>query len=350
MKTKILLLLIALIAPPLYACNTTDHHSVLSHYNHAKKIFEGKVLKVGKENQKNNSFEDKATGMRGILVKFEIITNYKNSIEKEEITIGILPNVMADFVVGKKYLIYANARINFEFLVCEKGFETADTSAMKAHEFLFQIPKNHTGYLVEYSEFGKKWAEGKLENGLPTGEWLFYAKSGELQIKGNYWRGEEMGIWQHFYHTTDETYRILAEIINGNYKKEGYTLTKIDTCESCVYKYKIHYTININNFTEEFCYNKKQHSKLVEYKDGWRNGKEEKFDENGRCISTYYFKNEILDGQFFEIQPVPGTSNTYLKVQGSYKEDKKDKEIHFYYENEQLINTKIILMNGVKID
>lgn len=335
----------------LHACNTADHHSVLSHYNHAQKIFEGKAVKVGKESQKSSSFEDKATGMRSIFIQFVVLKNYKNTTIKEQITVGVLPGVMTDFEVGKKYLIYANAKTGYSFLVCEKGFETCDTTEMQAHRFLFKIPNNHTGTLVEYSEFGKKWAEGKLENGLPTGEWHFYAKSGELQIKGSYLKGEETGIWEYFYHTSDNSYRILNEIISGVYYKNTgtYQVVKMDTCNTCFYKYKITYTVEKEKITEQFCYNKQLKSKTVEYENGLRQGKEIKFDEEGKTISSYTFEKDLLQGYFFEMFHVQGEPNSHLKVEGSYKNDEKYEESHLYYEKELLVRTKIVIASGVVV-
>lgn len=350
-KFIFLFLLLNCLSFDLYACNTAEHHSVLSHYNHAKKIFEGKALMVGKENQKNGSFKDKATGMRSIFIKFEVLKNYKNTTIKEQITIGVLPGVMTDFEVGKKYLIYANAQTGYEFLVCEKGFETKDTTAMQVHQFLFKIPTNHTGYLVEYSEFGKKWAEGKLENGLPTSEWHFYAKSGELQIKGNYLNGEETGIWEYFYHTNDNSYRILNEIISGVYYKNTgtYQVVKMDSCNTCFYKYKISYTVEKETIVEQFCYNKQLKLKTVEYQNGLRHGKEIKFDEDGKTISSYSFEKDLLQGYFFEMFHVQAEPNSHLKIEGSYKNDEKYEETHFYYEKQLLVRTKIVIASGVVV-
>ena len=65
-----------------------------------------------------------------------------------------------DFEVGEHYLIYANAKQGYDFLICENGFSLKDQDAMKLHAFLWTIPVQHSGYLVEYSISGQKWAEG----------------------------------------------------------------------------------------------------------------------------------------------------------------------------------------------
>lgn len=332
----------------LTACNTSEHHSVSNHYNHAQKVFEAKVLKVGKLRQRNFSFEYKETGIRSIFIKVEVTKNYKNTLVKEELTIGVMPGLYRDFELGKHYLIYANAKKGYDFLICENGFPTKDEDAMHLHAFLWTIPVQHTGYLVEYDTAGNKWAEGNLENGLPVGEWHYYSKSGELQIKGSYENGEEMGLWQYYYHTSDDTYLILNEIISGNYyKKTGdYQLLELDSNSIGTYKNKLSYKVGKDTLIEFFCYKNRIVSKQVNYQKGWRNGIEERFNEEGICISFYQFQADVLEGTFWETQAIRGTPNLYLRVEGYYKKDKKHDERHLYYENNVLSKTKEILKDG----
>ncbi len=336
------------IQNPLRACNTSEHHSVLNHYNHAKKVFEAKVLKVGKLQQRNFSFEYKETGIRSIFIKVEVTRNYKNSLVKEQLTIGVLPGLYRDFEVGAHYLIYANAKKGYDFLICENGFSTTDEASMRLHAFLWTIPVQHTGYLVEYDTSGNKWAEGNLENGSPVGAWNYYSKSGELQIKGNYVNGEEVGLWQYYYHTDDDTYAILSQIISGDYyKKTGtYQLLQLDTSLVGIYKNQLVYLVGEDTLRESFYYNTRMISKQVSYKNGWRNGIEERFNEAGICISFYQFEADVLEGTYWETQSIRGAENLSLKVEGYYKKDKKYDERHLYYENNVLSKTKEILKAG----
>lgn len=342
------ILLLLSIKTPLIACNTSEHHSVSNHYNHAQKVFEAKVLKVGKLKQKNFSFEYKETGIRSIFIKVEITKNHKNTLLKEQLVIGVMPGLYRDFEVGKEYLIYANRQKGYDFLICENGFSLADERAMRLHAFLWEIPVQHTGYLVEYDTSGNKWAEGNLKNGLPVGAWKFYSKSGELQITGSYSGGEEVGLWQYYYHTSDDTYAILSQIISGDYyKKTGsYQLLELDSNGIGLYKNQLRYTVGEDTLTESFHYNARIVSKEVRYQNGWRNGIEKRFNEGGTCISFYQFENDVLEGAYWEIQAIRGAENIYLKVEGSYKEDKKRDERHLYYENNVLSKTKEILKNG----
>lgn len=332
----------------LLACSTSEHHSVLSHYNHAQKVFEGKVIKIGGKHQKRFSFEDKATGIRSIFVKFEVTKNYKNTKIKEEVIVGILPGKFIDFTLGEEYLIYANAKTGYDFLVSDKGIAICDKIAMKKQDFLFQIPNKHTGYLVEYSSLGHKWAEGRMENGLAIGAWKYYAKSGELQIKGTYALGEETGTWDYFYHTNDKSYYILNQIINGDYyKKTGtYRVVKLDSLGGKKFKYQLVYMVGQDTLVEYFYYKNRLKSKTIKYQNGLRNGKEEQFNEEGICVSFYQFQDNLLEGGFWELRELRGTKKRSLRVEGSYRADQKYHERHLYYENGILARTKEVLKAG----
>lgn len=348
MNYYLLFMLLLGIQNSLTACNTSEHHSVSNHYNHAQKVFEAKVLKVGKLQQRNFSFEYKETGIRSIFIKVEVTKNHKNTLVKEQLIIGVLPGLYRDFEVGASYLIYANAKKGYDFLICENGFSIADEEAMRLHAFLWTIPVQYTGYLVEYTTFGKKWAEGHLENGLPVGVWNYYSKSGELQIKGSYKNGKEVGLWQYYYHTDDDTYAILSQIISGDYyKKTGsYQLLQFDSSSIGTYRNELSYTVGEDTLTESFYYNTRIISKQVSYQNGWRNGIEKCFNEAGISISFYQFENDALEGSYWKVQAVRGAENQYLKIEGSYKKDKKYNERHLYYENDVLSKTKEILRAG----
>ncbi|MCH2020836.1 MAG: hypothetical protein MK207_00040 [Saprospiraceae bacterium] len=341
---------ISLISLATYAnaCNSSEHHSVLSHYNHAEKIFEGKVLMIGHKNKKKQSFVDKNTGVKSIFIKFEIIKNYKKSKVKEQIIIGLLPNLMTDLKIGCNYLIYAFKDLNQDFLVFEKGISISDTSNIQKHQFLFQIPPEHNGYIIEYSKYGRKWAEGELKNGLAVGEWKYFALSGELQIKGFYEAGEEINDWLSFFHTADRDYHILNDIISGIYytKFNSYKVIKIDTTLKGIYKNQLAYQVGNDTMVEAFFYAKPIVSKKIQFLNGLRHGTEQKYNEKGDCMSSYTFKNGILEGDFFELHNIRTLEKSYLKVEGVYKSDKKLSENHLFFQNKTLIRKKEIIRNG----
>jgi antitoxin component YwqK of YwqJK toxin-antitoxin module len=331
-----------------FACNTSEHHSVLSHYNHAQKIFEGKVLKVGKEGNRKHSFLDKKTGIRGVLARFEVVRRYKDCEIKEEVTIGILPNSYAKLELGESYLIYANRSQGYGFLVCEKAFALKDTLAIKKHLFLFEIPYQYNGPMVEYSDLGLKWAEGMFINGLAIGGWTYYAKSGEVQQQGNYKKGEEEGEWFYFYHTKDESYQILNQIFTGDYyKKTGsYKLIRVDSNLLGKFTKKIKYVVGLDTLEEAFRYRDQLVSKKVNFQSGLRDGKEQQFKEDGSCFSSYTFEKEVLEGGFFMLQKLRGQEDGYLKAEGDYKVNEKYNETHFYYEKGQLSQTRVVIKEG----
>ena len=290
---------------------------------------------------------NKRTDIQRIQITFEVIRNYKNCQPKELLTVGVL-GAYADFEVGEDYLIYADELSDYNFLTCEKSFRKTDAEAMKKQAYLQQIPYQHSGYMVEYSQTGRKWVEGRLEKGLPTGEWKYYAESGELQAKGSYQNGKKLGEWVYYFHTKDESYRILNEIIRGNYfEMTGtYQMIQFDSNQVGQYKNRISYLVGADTVVEAFYYNQPICSKKVQYKNGLREGKEEKYNEQGVCISSYSFENDRLEGAFFEVQGLRASKNAYLRVEGHYKADKKYNERHLYYENGILSRTKEVFREG----
>lgn len=345
---SILFFLFCFVIGKTEACNSREHHAVLSHYNHAQKVFEGKAIKVGNENKKGFSFEDTERGQRSVLVKFEVLSPYKNCQIKEEITVGILLSSLTEFEVGGQYLIYANKLPVYDFLVCENGFSKTDADDLAKHAFLYEIPYQHSGPIVEYSSFGRKWVEGQLENGLPVGEWKYYALTGELQIKGNYEKGEEVGSWEYYFHTLDANYRILQEIESGAYFKNtgSYQVITIDTNQTGIFKHQLSYLVESDTISERYYYNKTTLAKKVTFQDGLRNGLELEYNEDGLCLSSYSFSKERLEGPFFKLQSLPAELNTILRVEGVYRNDKKLEEKHLYFDNQELVRTKEIIKGG----
>ena len=209
-----------LIGQELMACATGMHHSVMSHYNQAQKVFQGKVLSIAKVKRKHYKKLGRQKRLYDYVVKLRVERCFKNSILKEDIWIGV--EAAMDLKVGVEYLIYANSNPYDEMLVCNIPVAVKDSAGLQKHTFLFGLPLQHSGYVVEYSKFGKKWAEGQLERGKPVGLWKYYAWTGELQIEGSYQNGLSEGKWQYFFHTSDESFDILNAIIKGQYfKKTG---------------------------------------------------------------------------------------------------------------------------------
>ena len=332
----------------LFACNSSSHHSVLSHYNQAFNIFEGKVISSGNLNKKKDCFIDSETGLSCIYVQFEVLTVYKNCEFNEKITVGIPPGLYPLFNSGERYLIYTVEKVNYDSIICHTAVPYSDSAALLSHQFLFSLPSEYSGYITEKSVYGRVWAEGKLEKGLAVGDWNYYALSGELQIKGSYKEGEEEGEWQYFFHTNDQNYTILHDIISGVYfnKFKDYELIFMDSTLSGEHKNKISYTVGTDTISEYFFFTERLFSKKVHYLKGLRNGNEQKFNTEGQCISLYTFINDVLEGDFFELLPIRTQKSSFIRVEGTYLNDSKFNESHLYFDNKELIRTKHILKNG----
>lgn len=332
------------------ACNTREHHSVLSHYNHAEQVFEGRVvgfMPIQRKYYNNKQLAKSMLNSLGKLVKFEVTKNYKQSVEKTIIIVGVVASQPATFELGKKYLVYANQSLNYNCLVTEQALAMDDDEIKKKHYFLTTLEEEYTGKIVEYTASGKKWAEGQMEGGLPVGLWQYYALSGELMIQGNYEAGEEVGEWTYLEHTTDANYKIFDKIITGHYYQETgtYQMLAFDSSNTTPFRYQIVYLVGEDTLREAFGYNQQCCTKKVNYHSGWRHGEERCFSNQGDCISCYLFENGRLEGTFWEKQPL-STSSGYLEVKGKYHADKKEDEQHLYYENGTLVRQKWILRKG----
>lgn len=345
-----MLLFCVLIGQELMACSTGMHHSVLSHYNQAQKVFQGKVLSIAKVKRKHYKKLGKQKRLYDYMVKLRVERCFKNAIEKEDVWIGV--EAAMDLKIGVAYLIYANSNPYDKVLVCNIPVAVKDSIGLKKHTFLFELPLLHSGYVVEYSKFGKKWAEGQLENGQPVGLWKYYAWTGELQIKGSYQSGLAEGEWQYFFHTSDESFDILDAIMKGRYFKETgtYQVVNLDSSQQLSYRYQLQYKVGQDTITEQFYHQKPVVEKIVPYQNGWRNGKEQLFNTAGKCIQEYHFIQGILNGPFWVKQVVRQADDIELKVEGIYRQDEKYEERHLYYEKDVWYKTVDIILGGEVMD
>mgnify|MGYP000044177040 CR=1 FL=1 len=335
------------------ACNSQIHHSVLSHYNHAHVIVRAKVVKVGNPNKKNYSFEVVNKEERSFFVKFEIEQTYKNTtLETTEIIVGKSPDDYAEYEVGKTYLIHAYPDARYDFLLVGQGILCSDSTAMAAYEFMYSMPLNYTGYIEEISKFGRVRAAGKLVNGIAEGEWNYYGWSGELQIKGSYEEGEELGEWQYYHHTTDAAYLILEQIYSGAYYEwsQEYKLVAMDSNLVGKFNKSITYLLEGKPMVERYYYNQKILQQTAQFRQGFLNGTENTFAENGDTLSQYTFERGRLEGAFFSVQHLPSKEGVTLRVVGRYHQGKKQTETHCYYENDVLYSEKKIIEAGKLIE
>jgi len=332
-----------------WACNSRNHHSVLSHYNHAQVVFIGEVLRKGKVSTAEFAFEDKLTDIKSYKLEFKITKTFKNvTTTTDTIIVGKVPGRYVDFEIGQQYLVYANPDINYDFLLCENGVAVQDSVEMQKHAFLYELSPQHSGYVVERSPFGRVWAQGQLQEGVPVGDWQFYALSGELQIKGSYCAGEECGAWTYYQHTSDATYQIYNKIYTGAYYEltGDYKLIELDTNRSGIFKNRLVYQVGTDKVVDDFYYNQPRLQKEVTFDQGIRDGIETIYNEKGDTLSVYTFRKGRLHGDFFSRQPLPSQENMHLIVRGRYQADKKMEEKHYYYEKNKLYQTKVVLEGG----
>jgi antitoxin component YwqK of YwqJK toxin-antitoxin module len=324
----------------------------MSHYNHAQVVVIAKVVKIG--NGKNYfSFEVEGGRRKSYFMKLKIIKTYKNStVHTKEIIVGKSPNDYASYEKGKTYLIHAYPHVAYDFLLVNQGVDLEDEEGMRRYDFMDQIPQYHTGEVKEFSTYGRLRAKGKLVNGLPEGEWLYYGYSGELQIKGAYQNGEETGLWEYYHHTEDRAYELLQKIYSGAYYEwsQNYKPIQLDTNLTGQYRKRIIYMVDSQAVTELFYYNQRIPQKIAYFKEGELHGIEKTMTLNGTIHTQYSFEEGILDGAYFTIQPLPTQEGVTLRVEGEYRANQKYMETHFYYEKERLFQTKMILNQGKLVD
>lgn len=336
----------------LMACNSKVHHSVMSHYNHAQVVVEAKVMKIG--NAKNYfSFPVLGSARRSYFMKLRILKTYKNNtVYTKEIIVGKSPDDYATYEKGKTYLIHAYLQTGYDFLLVGQGVDIEDKEGIERYAFMQNLEVNHTGWVREISKYGRLRAAGKLVNGLPEGEWSYYGYSGELQIRGSYETGEETGLWSYYYHTADKAYELLHKIYTGEYYawSQDYQPIALDSNLTGLYQKKITYIVGQKQVEEYFYYNDRVIQKTAHFKGGKLHGIEKTIQIDGTIETQYTFENGQLHGAYFTRQSLPTQENIELRVEGIYKHNQKYKEEHFYYENNTLFETKVVIDKGRLIE
>jgi antitoxin component YwqK of YwqJK toxin-antitoxin module len=216
---------------------------------------------------------------------------------------------------------------------------------IQQHQLIFELSKQHSGYVAETSIQGKIWAEGMLVNGLAEGLWKYYALSGELQIAGKYSQGVAVGKWQTFYHTKDQNYTVFLAIQAGDLKQQSsaYHFIRLDSSETAPFRFRITYAVEKDSIQESYYYNKALLSKEIEYVKGLKEGKELSYDTHGNICKEYHFENDQLEGAFWVLQYDQLDPRKYIKIMGTYKADHKITEKHLFYQNKELIKVVSVL-------
>ncbi|MCH4824248.1 tetratricopeptide repeat protein [Gramella lutea] len=178
----------------------------------------------------------------------------------------------------------------------------------KSHLYL-----NENGASVAYTG-SRLDGLGKLQDGEPVGEWIYFSEEGKLAGKGNYnEKGERDKTWS-WYHD------------NGKLKETGeYNNGEVNGKNLHFYDDGKRYIIaNLEN------------DKL--------NGEYLVYNENGALVQKKNFKDGELDGSlttYFNL------GEEYPEVTASYVKGKTEGEAHEYYVDER-IYTEMFFKNGVK--
>lgn len=185
------------------------------------------------------------------------------------------------------------------------------------------------GYWISFHPNGVKASEGNRVNYLLDGKWIFYDTLGNISNITEYKNGFKNGSSLNF--------------IDG---------VLIDSCfysDDLIYGKKFYYE---DNFIR----------KIIEYKDGLEDGLGFEFDEKGELSKLLYYKKGILfkelkvnqknsdgllNGIFVQLH-----DNNTIKVEGFYKNGKKNGMFKYYSKSGELIRYEIwendILMDNVK--
>lgn len=318
------------------ACATGEHHSTTYHYNNAQKVFVGILLR-----QQNNKQADTT------LLTFRIKKAYKNCKIGQIVYIQSNAYSSASLKRRSGHLVYAEATLSTA-LYCPK-LETMKTASTRRQlDVLEQIITHPSGTeFIEYSRYGQVWARGYYKEGIPHHSWRYYAYSGELKIKAQYAKGLRSSQWNTYSHTKDEEYKILQEIITGVYaqKWNDYEVLGIDTSMEGDFRYTLRYLVKGDTLVERFYYNQPYLTQHRFYSEGKKNGLENSFKEDGVAYRTYTFKNGRLHGAYSET--LSWAEGTYVEVKGRYIEDKREEEIHYYYNAQgHFLRKKVIIEQG----
>ncbi len=337
LKMLLLFFLWGVCSPAANACTTGEHHSTAYHYNNAKKVFVGKLLhrKVHQSDR--------------VWLTFRVEQPYRHCQVGE--LVKLLANRYNTALIEKnsRHLIYAEVTPSAA-LYCPQLEPFNDSNTTRQIDFIKKIRQQPLGKLLtEYSPLGGVWATGYYTDGEPYHTWRYYAYSGELKLEGGYSNGLRSGQWRGKIHTNDDEYTVLHGIMTGAYARlwDDYAVLGIDTSAKEKYRYTLRYTVETETMTEQFYYNEPYRNYVCDYTNGLRDGREVWYNEQGLYTRGYSFKMGYLEGQYQEKIPMAKPQKGYIEVKGSYAQDHREEEIHYYYnENGHYLYRKVIVEAG----
>lgn len=321
------------------ACATGEHHSTTFHYNNAQQVFVGIFLQ-----------QEKTKGTDTTWLTFRIKKAYKNCQTGQLLKIQANAYTTAFLKKRSQHLVYAEKTLS-QALYCPKLEALKDSNTSRQISVIEQIHQQPKGEeFIEYSPYGKVWAKGYYEAGVPLHSWEYYAYSGELKIKAQYLRGLPASQWQTYAHTKDEDYKLLQKILSGAYTQaENYQVVSIDTNLQAKFRYQLQYLVEGDTMVETFYYNKPYLTQYRHYREGLKHGLENSFKEDGTTYKTYTFADGKLHGIYREVLVWANAQDkgAYVEIKGKFVEDKREEEIHFYYNGQgDFLYKKVIVEKG----
>ncbi len=197
------------------------------------------------------------------------------------------------------------------------------------------------GYNKIYYDNGQLASEGFSKDGKPNGYWKTYYPNGNLKTEGNREGYQLSGIWK-FYNQEGE---LTQEITYSEGKKNGPT-RKYD--EQGRLREKIPYQKDTIQGTVESYYANGEYRKKTPYVAGMKNGEERIYEEDGRVIwLVRYEKNAVINREAINRYAGDGEKtglwitfhpNEVKKLEGNYVNGQRNGIWKEYDEKGKLLN------------
>jgi antitoxin component YwqK of YwqJK toxin-antitoxin module len=220
--------------------------------------------------------------------------------------------------------------------------------------YLVQAQKNEinpNGYNVFYYENGQISSEGYMKDGKPDGYWKTYFENGILKSEGNRRDFLLDSIWKFY----DEKGKLVVEITYLNDKKNGIrrTIQENETIEE-------HFVDDIKQGPTLYYYPDGKKKKMVPFVNGLEDGTAYEYDDEGTVITLITYKkgyivnrdkinrkdrNNLKQGKWMYFY-----ENGVVRLEGTYKDDKKNGYFKEYDRKGNLIKTEKYLEDVIQED
>jgi antitoxin component YwqK of YwqJK toxin-antitoxin module len=236
-----------------------------------------------------------------VKVRYIVENGLKNGILTRLDSLG---NILQSEIYDKDTLIGKG-------LIDKEGVKTGDW------EFYFRtgqtsitgnyINGEKTGKWIYYFEDGNIEQQGYYKEDLPDGNWTWYYKSGQVRNQENYYKGQYEGDVIDY----DPEGNVLQERTFSYRYEEGQHYYFIgDHLE------KGQMTNSLREGVWVYKYDNKNRAFKGKYIDGLPNGKHKFWFPNGRRKLVVTYKNGIKDGKVKEYYPNGGLNHTYIYKDG----------------------------------